>query len=120
MRPETFVDHRDVVAFLENPSSYPHQPQAVHLIETPAVTVAVAPPYAYKVMKPVQHQAFTDTTTLEKRQEAAENELQAGLRVAQEHYVGVVPIRRKNRGLTFETGGRIVAYAVQMRYPGAE
>lgn len=42
-----------LLPFLLNPRSYPHQPRTVRLVRTHASCVFIAPPFVYKLKKPV-------------------------------------------------------------------
>ena len=70
---------------------------------------------AYKVKKPVS-MGFLDFSTLEKRREACEAELELNRRLAEDVYVAVVPVRRDASGYhRIEGEGDIVDWAVHMR-----
>ena len=43
----------ELLPFLLNPNSYPHRPRTVRLVQTHASFVFIAPPFVYKVKKPV-------------------------------------------------------------------
>jgi uncharacterized protein len=53
------------IAFLESPASYPHRPAKVRAIQTHISSVSIAPPFVFKVKKPV-NLGFPDFSTLEK------------------------------------------------------
>jgi aminoglycoside phosphotransferase family enzyme len=100
-------------AFLSRPTSYPHRPERVILKQTHASVVAIAPPYVFKVKKPVNF-GFLDFTSLARRKAACERELWLNRRLCPEMYLGVVPIAATNQGLAFSTAGPVVEYALQM------
>ncbi|MEZ4548121.1 MAG: hypothetical protein R3B51_10560 [Thermodesulfobacteriota bacterium] len=58
-------DRQGLIRFLGSAKSYPHDPGEVTHLQTHASDVFVAPPYVYKVKKPVDF-GFLDFTTLEK------------------------------------------------------
>jgi uncharacterized protein len=113
-RPDPSLIHRDLLAFLSNPASYPHQPRHVRVIQTHASYVAIVPPYVYKVKKPVDF-GFLDFTTLEKRRSFCHREVELNRRLCQRTYLGVVPISWVDGYLTFGPGTEVVEYAVKMR-----
>src|SRR5947207_836856 len=86
-----FAGHERLVAFLESPSSYPHKPTSVRSIQTHISWVFIAPPFVYKVKKPV-NLGFLDFSTLEKRHHFCQRELELNRRLCRETYLGVIPI----------------------------
>ncbi len=103
-----------LLPFLLNPQSYPHRPRTVRLIQTHSSFVLVAPPFVYKVKKPVNF-GFLDFSTLEKRRQFCEREVELNRRLCPHTYLGVVPIVRNRGGFAFGTDGTVVEYAVRMR-----
>lgn len=114
--PEELRKERRLIAFLSNPKSYPHKPKAVRLIQTHASWVFVAPPYAFKVKKSVNF-GFLDFSTLEKRRQCCEREVELNRRLSPWAYLGVVPIGRLGNRLVWGSppGSTVVEYAVQMQ-----
>jgi aminoglycoside phosphotransferase family enzyme/predicted kinase len=106
--------HEQLLPFLLNPKSYPHQPQTVRLIQTHASFVFIAPPFVYKVKKPVNF-GFLNFSTLEKRRHFCEREVALNRRLSPGVYLGVEAISRRNGRLTFDKGDEVVEYAVKMR-----
>ena len=103
-----------LVRFLQSPSSYPHRPREVRSIQTHISWVFIAPPYVFKVKKPV-NMGFLDFSTLEKRQYFCRRELELNRRLCPEVYLAVMPIY-ENDGFSFDDAdGEIVEYAVKMR-----
>ena len=49
----TNTELEEVMSFLQEPASYPHNPESVEIIQTHISYVAIAPPYVYKLKKPV-------------------------------------------------------------------
>jgi aminoglycoside phosphotransferase family enzyme/predicted kinase len=86
----------------------------VRLIQTHASFVFVAPPFVFKVKKPVNF-GFLNYSTLEKRRHFCEREVALNRRLCPEVYLEVVPISVKNGRLTFGAGAGAVEYAVKMR-----
>lgn len=103
-----------LLPFLLNPQSYPHRPGVVRLVQTHASFVFIAPPYVFKVKKPVNF-GFLNFTTLERRRHFCEREVALNRRLCPDAYLGVVPIAATGDGFTFGPGGIVVEYAVKMR-----
>ncbi len=103
-----------LVSFLESPASYPHSPPGVRSIQTHISWVFIAPPFVFKVKKPVNF-GFLDFSTLEKRRHFCERELELNRRLCPEVYLGVVPIYKSASGFSFNAEGEIAEYSVKMR-----
>ncbi len=108
-----------LVRALLNPSTYPHSPQAVQLVQTQMSLVFLTGEYVYKVKKPVDL-GYLDYTTLEKRRFFCHQELRLNRRLAPDVYLGVVPIAQQNGRIILEASGDVVEYAVKMRQLPAE
>jgi uncharacterized protein len=108
------VSRDELIAFLRRADSFPEKPAAVELCQTHISLVAIAPPHAYKVKKPVDL-GFLDFSTLEKRRHICEAEVRLNQRLCRDVYLGVVPIARRNGSLHFGEAGEVVEYAVKMR-----
>ena len=104
----------ELLPFLLNPKSYPHQPRHVRLVQTHASFVFIAPPFVYKIKKPVNF-GFLNFSTLERRRYFCEREVQLNRRLCPDMYLGVVPIVRLANGFAFGKEGEVIEYAVQMR-----
>jgi uncharacterized protein len=104
----------ELVSFMRDPASYPHGPDRVRLIQTHISYVAIAPPYAYKVKKPVDF-GFLDFSTLEARRRYCEIEIDLNRRLCDGVYERVVPISERGGALRFGTDGAVVEYALEMR-----
>lgn len=107
-------DRQRLIRFLSSASSYPHNPRKVTHVQTHASDVFIAPPYVYKVKKPVDF-GFLDFTTLEKRKYFCEREIELNRRLCAGTYLGVEEIKHGPGGLSFGSGGETVEYAVRMR-----
>ncbi len=114
---DALIAQEKLVPFLLNPRSYPHRPRRVELIQTHSSFVFVAPPFVYKVKKPVNF-GFLDFSTLEKRRHFCEREVTLNRRLCPRTYLGVVPICSTGIGYQFGDSGRVVEYAVKMRRLG--
>lgn len=107
-------DRRNLLSFLGSAKSYPHNPREVRHFQTHASDVFVAPPFVYKIKKPVDF-GFLDFTTLEKRKYFCEREIVLNRRLCAGTYLGVEEIRLGRDGFSFGGDGEIVEYAVKMR-----
>jgi aminoglycoside phosphotransferase family enzyme/predicted kinase len=76
--------------------------------------VFIAPPFVYKVKKPVNF-GFLNFSTLEKRRHFCEREIALNRRLSPGIYLGVVPISTRHGRFTFGEGDQVVEYAVKMR-----
>ena len=103
-----------LLPFLLNRLSFPHRPRQVRLVQTHASFVIIAPPFVYKVKKPVNF-GFLNFSTLEKRRHFCEREILLNRRLCPGVYLGVVPISTRDGRLTFGEGDAVVEYAVKMR-----
>src|SRR6266545_599760 len=104
----------ELLPFLLNPNSYPHRPRRVRLVQTHSSFVFIAPPFVYKVKKPVNF-GFLNFSTLEKRRHFCEREVALNRRLSPNIYLGVVPISTREGRFTFGEGDEVVEYAVKMR-----
>ncbi len=103
----------DLLDFLSQPSSYPHGPESVDLIQTHASYVVLAGQYVFKVKKPVDL-GFLDFSTLEKRRHFCEEEVRLNRRLCARIYQGVIPIRWNEGRMCIGDAGEVVEYAVKM------
>jgi aminoglycoside phosphotransferase family enzyme/predicted kinase len=103
-----------LLPFLINPNSYPHRPSRVRLVQTHSSFVFIAPPFVFKLKKPVNF-GFLDFSTLEKRRYFCEREVELNRRLCPKVYLGVLPISRLRGRFSFGGEGRVVEYAVKMR-----
>jgi aminoglycoside phosphotransferase family enzyme/predicted kinase len=112
---ETVSDaHERLIAFLESPASYPHRSTEVRSLQTHISWVFVAPPFVFKVKKPV-NLGFLDFSTLEKRLHFCQRELELNRRLCPDIYLGVVPIYKTDSGFSFNAEGEVAEYSVKMR-----
>ena len=80
-----------LIEALRDPQAYPHETDAIELIETHISWVFLTGPFAYKIKKPVRF-PFLDFSTLDHRKRYCEDELRLNRRLASELYLDVVPI----------------------------
>jgi aminoglycoside phosphotransferase family enzyme/predicted kinase len=104
----------ELLRFLSNPASYPHRPQQVKVIQTHASLVFLVPPFVYKIKKPVDF-GFLDYSSLEKRRQFCEREIELNRRLCPGTYLGVVSITVENNRLAFSGNGKVIEHAVKMR-----
>ncbi len=83
-------------------------------LQTHISWVFIAPPFVFKVKKPVRL-GFLDFSTLQKRHHFCQRELELNRRLCPEVYLGVVPIYARGDDFSFDADGEIVEYALQMR-----
>lgn len=102
--------------FLENKVSYSHHPETVKHIQTHISHVYMAPPYVYKIKKPVDF-GFLDYSSLDKRKHFCEREIELNRRLCSDIYLGVIPISKDGNTFTFssENPDEVVEYAVKMK-----
>ena len=102
-----------VFAFLSDPAT--HQGVPVRRIDTHAAVVFLAGEHAYKVKKAVRF-PFLDFSTLSRRKDACDAEIEANRPFAPDLYRGVVAITRDTDGTLAIAGqGRPIEWAVEMR-----
>lgn len=88
--------------------------ESVTLIETHISWVLLTEHDVYKIKKPVEF-GFLDFSSAAKRKHACEREVELNRRLADDVYLGVVPVRLQGQRLTLDGSGDIVDWAVQMR-----
>src|SRR5262245_41241371 len=110
----SITTQEQLLPFLLNPRAYPHRPRRVRLIQTHSSFVFIAPPFDFKIKKPVNF-GFLDFSTLDKRRHLCEREVELNRRLCPNVYLGVVPISTVDRQFTFGPGEAVVEYAVKMR-----
>jgi uncharacterized protein len=111
---DTLSGLEPLLAFLGSPSSYPYRPRSVRSIQTHISWVFIAPPFVYKVKKPV-NLGFLDFSTLEKRHHFCQRELELNRRLCPETYLGVIPIYKSGVNFSFAAEGEIAEYGLKMR-----
>jgi hypothetical protein len=86
----------------------------VRSIQTHISWVFIAPPFVFKVKKPV-NLGFLDFSTLEKRRHFCQRELELNRRLCPEIYLAVIPIYKSGSGFSFKAEGEIAEYSVKMK-----
>jgi uncharacterized protein len=102
-----------VFRFLADPRTHGLSEPVVR-VDTANAVVFLAGADAYKVKRAVKF-PFMDLSTLEKRREACEAEIEVNKPSAPQIYVAALPITRKGSGLALGGDGEIVEWAVHMR-----
>ena len=100
--------------FLSDKDSYPHRPPQVTLVQTHASWVFIAPPFVYKIKKPVSL-GFLDFSSLELRHADCKREVMLNRRLAADVYLGVEPVCEHEGGLHFGGYGTVIEWVVKMR-----
>lgn len=108
------TEQEQILAFLTSPASYPHAPPEVRSIQTHISWVFIAPPFVFKVKKPV-NLGFLDFSTLEKRRHFCQRELELNRRLCPDVYLEVVPINARGSDISFQSTGKPVEYALKMK-----
>ena len=85
---------------LQQPETYPHDPDSIRLVQTHISVVALVPPFVYKVKKPVDF-GFLDFTSLDKRRSACEAEVRLNQRLCTNVYLGVSKLVSTSEGFQF-------------------
>ena len=100
-----------------NPDTYPHPTRNIVLIETHISWVLLTGDFAYKIKKPVNF-GFLDFSTLEKRHDFCNRELELNRRLAPSIYLDVVPITGTHDKAIISIGAtdstNVIEYAVKM------
>ena len=107
-----------LLRFLEQPFSYPHQPDKVEHVQTHISHVFLVSPFVYKFKKPVDF-GFLDYSTLAKRKKFCHREVELNRRLSDDIYLGVVSVIEEDD--TFHIvdevveSESVVEYAVKMK-----
>lgn len=102
-----------------SPNFYPHHPTSVSEVQTHISHVFLAPPFVYKVKKPVDF-GFLDFRTLSRRRFFTHRELYLNSRFSPGLYLDVLPITFDGRSYHLSKEGEPVEYALKMRQFDAE
>jgi len=113
MKKQTRIDRAKLIQFLLNPLSYPHKTRNVKHIQTHISDVFIAPPFVYKVKKPVDF-GFLDFTSLKKRKLFCQKEVDLNRRLCN-IYIGVEEISMSDGNYKFGKGDKTIEYAVKMK-----
>jgi aminoglycoside phosphotransferase family enzyme len=105
----------EMVKALLDPKIYPDATSKVELMQTQMSFVFLTGDYVYKVKKPVDL-SYLDYTTLEKRHFYCQREVELNRRLCPDTYLGVVSITQRKSGFSLDGKGKVIEYAVKMRY----
>ncbi len=94
--------------------AYDHPVTHIELLQTHISWVILTGPFAYKIKKPVNF-GFVNFTTLEDRERYCHEEVRLNQRLAEELYLGVVPIYGPDEQASFIGSGSPIEFAVKMR-----
>ena len=105
----------DIIEFMLDPSSYPHNVETVEHYQTHISHLFFAGDYVYKLKKPIDL-GFLDFSTLAKRRTAAIAEIELNRRIAPDIYLDVATLHRDDQGvLSFKAPTVVEEVAVVMR-----
>ena len=105
-------DHREVMAFLSQPSSHGGTP--VEKIETHSAAVFLSGTRAWKLKRAVRYD-YLDFSTLERCKEMCEAEMKINRRTAPGLYLRVVPVTREHDGtLALDGVGLPIDWVLEM------
>jgi aminoglycoside phosphotransferase family enzyme len=100
---------------LLDPVSLPDATKNVSVVQTHISIVVVADEFVYKIKKAVNF-GFLDFLSLEKRAYYCHQEVELNRRLAEDIYLGVIPVRFDGRRYSLRSEqGEVVDYAVKMR-----
>lgn len=107
-----------LLKYLEQPEAYSHQPEKVEHVQTHISHVFIAPPYVYKLKKPVDF-GFLDYSTLQKRKKCCRREVELNRRLTDDVYLGVKAITEQDGKYIIQEDmreeGTPIEYAVKMK-----
>ncbi len=99
---------------LMSPTAYPGETGPITFKETHVSRLYFTSEHVYKIKKPV-NLGFLDFTSLEKRNQYCREEVRLNSRLCPSTYLGVVEIRRSEKGIAIVTTGELIDYAVKMK-----
>ena len=102
-----------LIETLQNTDLFSHPTAGFEVIETDSSWVLLTGSFAYKIKKPV-NLGHLDYSTLEKRQQCCEQEVQLNRRLAAHIYVDVITIHGTTEKPTLGGEGDIIEYAIKM------
>ena len=97
-----------------SPAFYPHHPEGVKEVQTHISHVFIAPPFVYKVKKPVDF-GFLNFSSLASRCFYSHQELTLNSRFSPDLYLEVLPITFDGTTYHLDGPGEQVEYALKMR-----
>ena len=91
----------EAIRALLDPAAYPEPPTSIRLVQTQISFVVVAGDDVYKVKKPV-NLGFLDYSTLAKRRQLSQREVELNRRLCPQTYLGVVPLVKAHGRVVYE------------------
>jgi uncharacterized protein len=107
-------DQAQLIQTLCSATVYPHQADAIRLIETHISWIILTGTFAYKIKKPVDF-GFLDFSTLEKRQICCLEEIRLNNRFPNKLYLEVLAITGTAGQPSMNGKGEVIEYAVKMK-----
>src|SRR5512147_444890 len=92
------VSIEEKVTFLQQPASYPYGVREIEVKETHMSWVFLAGDFVYKLKKPVQF-SFLDHRSLESRLNNSREEIRLNKQLAENIYMGIVPLVINEKGI---------------------
>jgi aminoglycoside phosphotransferase family enzyme/predicted kinase len=111
--PHASGESDSIVVCLLDPTAYEERPVRVECIETHISWVFLTDRFAYKLKKPVRFD-FLDFSTSELRHQACQAEVRLNRRLAQDVYLGVVPVTERNGRISLGGDGTPIDWVVKM------
>jgi uncharacterized protein len=112
-------DQREVIAFLADGASYGMPGATVERIATHCSMIFLVGERAYKLKRAVLF-SYLDYSTVARRERFCRAELALNRRTAPEIYLALRVVTREPQGLTFDGGGPVLDWVVEMRRFGAD
>jgi len=104
----------EVVEAMKDPKTYDEKVERIKTVQTYHSYIFLTGKYAYKIKKPVKYPYF-DFTTLQKRKETLEKEVELNKRISEGIYLGVLPIKDFDGRIKIGGEGKIIEYVLKMR-----
>ncbi len=105
----------DLIRQLSLPAAYPHSTKGIKVIQTAISVVFLTGEYAYKCSKPVNF-GFLDFSTLEKRKENCEKEVQFNSLISPDLYIGISSVNSNGSTLKVDSNtGTPIEYLIRMK-----
>ncbi|MFW7381280.1 MAG: hypothetical protein ACOH5I_20870 [Oligoflexus sp.] len=106
---------KEKLNFLQDPHNWPDATKSLQIIKTHMSIIFLTDNFAYKMKQPLFY-APADYRQLSQRKFACEEELRLNKVLAPTVYHGLVRLYCRNQeGLSFDPGGYVVEYLIQMR-----
>jgi hypothetical protein len=106
-------EFKEVIEAMMNPGTYDEKVERVRTVQTYHSYIFLTEKYAYKIKKPVRYPYF-DFTTLQKRKETLEKEVELNKRISGGIYLGVLPVNESGGKIKIGGEGKTVEYVLKM------